>query len=230
MNENATLQIKPAALIREQAFERMRDAIITGQFAPGKRLIERELCEVMGISRTSVREALRRLEAEHLARFVPRSGLTVAKLSRKETIELYEIRGTLEAILFKRFTEIATDDQIKQLTAIYDEHKKLPYLVEDPEIQACNLLNRINLMNQILQHVMAVVDHEVIRSILDQLIARVSILRAKSVSRPGRLEDSARELDALITSVIRRQPEEAAENVKIYMANACDAALNMIDD
>jgi len=50
-------------LVREQAFDRLRDAIINGQFPPGTRLIERELCEALGVSRTSIREALRRLEA-----------------------------------------------------------------------------------------------------------------------------------------------------------------------
>lgn len=228
MNDNAKLQIKPVVLVREQAFEKLRDAIITGQFAPGKRLIERELCEAMGISRTSVREALRRLEAERLAKTVPRIGLIVAELNRKETMEIYEIRGQLEVILFKRFTEIATDEEVEKLCEINDVLREAPIFLEDPEMQKNNIIFRVNQMNRLLGHVMDVVGHEVIRSFLDQLIARVSVLRAKSISQPGRLDDSARELDALIEAVISRQPEVVEEKLKIYMNNARDAALNMI--
>jgi DNA-binding GntR family transcriptional regulator len=58
--------IEHPPLRRDQALERLRNAIITGHFAPGDRLIERELCEAMGVSRTSIREVLRRLEAEQI--------------------------------------------------------------------------------------------------------------------------------------------------------------------
>ncbi|WP_092498823.1 GntR family transcriptional regulator [Faunimonas pinastri] len=55
--------LSPPVLVREQAFEQIRDAIISGKLAPGTRLIERELCEALGISRALVREVIRRLEA-----------------------------------------------------------------------------------------------------------------------------------------------------------------------
>ena len=67
---------EPPTLVREQALERLRAAIITGHFAPGARLVERELCEAMGISRTSIREVLRRLEAEKLVRVEPMASRT----------------------------------------------------------------------------------------------------------------------------------------------------------
>ena len=84
-------------LRRDQAFDRLRDAIITGHFAPGARLIERELCEAMGVSRTSIREVLRRLEAEQLIEVEPRRGPIVARLTRKQVAEIYDVRALLEA-------------------------------------------------------------------------------------------------------------------------------------
>src|SRR5438067_1583646 len=66
--------LAPQTLVRDEAFDRLRDAIITGHFPPGARLVERELCEAMGVSRTSIREVLRRLEAEKLVRVEPRRG------------------------------------------------------------------------------------------------------------------------------------------------------------
>src|SRR6202044_153255 len=87
--------IRPETL-RHQVENVLRQAITSGRFAPGARLIERELCETLGVSRTSVREALRRLEAEKLVRSVPHKGPVVAIMSKQEATELYAIRGLLE--------------------------------------------------------------------------------------------------------------------------------------
>ena len=89
MTADALRITEPPTLVREQAFERLRDAIIGGHFAPGQRLIERELCEAIGISRTSIREVLRRLEAERLVVVEPRRGPTVARVTRKQAEEIY---------------------------------------------------------------------------------------------------------------------------------------------
>lgn len=98
-------------LRRDQALERLRDAIITGHFTPGERLIERDLCEKMGVSRTSIREVLRRLEAEQLIQVEPRRGPVVARVTRKQAAEIYEVRALLEAALVRRFAQQASDGE-----------------------------------------------------------------------------------------------------------------------
>src|SRR5712664_797102 len=87
--------VRPQTL-RHQVEHVLRQQIMSGRFAPGARLIERELCETLGVSRTSVREALRKLEAEKLVSSVPHKGPMVAVISRKEAAELYAIRGLME--------------------------------------------------------------------------------------------------------------------------------------
>ena len=82
MTANILQITEPPTLLRERAFEQLREAIITGHFAPGDRLIERELCKAMGVSRTSIREVLRRLEAERLIKVEPRRGPAVARITR----------------------------------------------------------------------------------------------------------------------------------------------------
>src|SRR5258705_7053733 len=111
----------PPILVRERAFEQVREAIISGRLAPGNRLIERELCEAMGISRASVREVIRRLEAERLVESAPRRGPMVVTLTRKQADEIYEIRATLESLLVRHFTKMATEEEIGALHAIFDE-------------------------------------------------------------------------------------------------------------
>jgi GntR family transcriptional regulator, trigonelline degradation regulator len=96
-----------AAPLRQQAVERLRAAVISGRLAPGQRLVERELIELMQVSRTVVREALRQLEAEGLVAMVPHKGPVVRELTEKEARELYRIRAVLEALAARLFVENA---------------------------------------------------------------------------------------------------------------------------
>ena len=100
----APLEIqRHAAPLRQQVLERLRAAIIGGQLAPGQRLIERELTEMTGVSRTVVREVLRQLESEGLVAIIPHKGPVVRELSAGEARDLYTIRGALEGIAARLF-------------------------------------------------------------------------------------------------------------------------------
>jgi DNA-binding GntR family transcriptional regulator len=82
--------------LRELALEKMRMAILDAHFRPGERLVERSLCEELGVSRTVVREVLRHLETEGLVDSIPNQGPIVARLDADTAAEIYEIRALLE--------------------------------------------------------------------------------------------------------------------------------------
>jgi hypothetical protein len=88
-------RIVTTSLADEIAF-RVQSAILDGLYPPGSRLPQDELCEKFGVSRTPVREALRKLQAKHLVTVVPNKGATVRLLSRKELIDIYDLRSELE--------------------------------------------------------------------------------------------------------------------------------------
>jgi GntR family transcriptional regulator, trigonelline degradation regulator len=208
-------------LRRDQAFERLRDAIITGHFAPGARLIERELCEAMGVSRTSIREVLRRLEAEQLIEVEPRRGPIVARLSRKQVAEIYDVRALLEAAVVRRFAVEASNEDIAELRGIYDE---LSVARRNEDVAAI-----VNTTRKFSEHMMRIVNHELIGDIHQKLIARISVSRVLAISVPGRLEQSARELAVVMDAIERRDAERAAESLTIYVRNAGAAALKRLD-
>ncbi|MCO6452779.1 MAG: GntR family transcriptional regulator [Caldilineales bacterium] len=100
--------------------ERMRDGILSGQLAPGERLRETELSEMMEISRGPVREALRRLENEGLV-VVGRTGRTnVARVSRQDLDEVFSLRRALERLAIERACEWATPEDMAKLQAVVD--------------------------------------------------------------------------------------------------------------
>jgi GntR family transcriptional regulator, trigonelline degradation regulator len=208
-------------LRRDQAFDRLRDAIITGHFAPGARLIERELCEAMGVSRTSIREVLRRLEAEQLIEVEPRRGPIVARLSRKQVAEIYEVRAMLEAAIVRRFTVEASAENIAALKHIY---QTLSQVRDQGDVAAI-----VNTTWQFIAYMMGVVDHELIGDMLQKLNARISVARVLAISVPGRLQESARELAVVMEAIERRDGEGAAQSLMTYVRNAGEAALKHLD-
>lgn len=84
--------------LRDVVFNTLRDAILTGKLVPGERLMENQLAEKLGVSRTPIREALRMLELENLVELVPRKGAQVLDMSECDIINVLEIRSVLEAL------------------------------------------------------------------------------------------------------------------------------------
>jgi len=93
----------------ETVVDALRDAILTGRYAPGSRLVEEQLAATFGMSRIPLREALRRLEAEGLVLISPNRGAVVRPLSPKDVVDLYDVRLALESLALRRAAERFVD-------------------------------------------------------------------------------------------------------------------------
>ena len=102
-----------AAPLREQVFDVLRQAILDADLQPGQRLIERQLVEDLGVSRTTVREVLARLASEGLVTVIPQRGAIVSVLSSAEAADIYEMRIALESLAVERFVERAAPEQVR---------------------------------------------------------------------------------------------------------------------
>lgn len=98
MNDRLKVNINEYLPLRDVVFNTLRQAIITGEFAPGERLMEIVLAERLGVSRTPVREAIRKLELEGLVVMVPRKGAEVARITEESLKEVLEVRCALEEL------------------------------------------------------------------------------------------------------------------------------------
>lgn len=101
--------------LREVIFNTLREAIIVGELKPGERLMEVQLADKMGVSRTPVREAIRKLELEGLVEMLPRKGAHVADLSVKDIMDVLEVRATLDGLATRLSASRITDEEIKEL-------------------------------------------------------------------------------------------------------------------
>lgn len=102
----------------EQAYQELLEAIRNGRLQPGARIVENELAQQLGISRTPVREAIRRLESEGLICSTPHKGMTVAQLDYQAVIELYQMREVLEGVAASLAAKHAAEPEIYNLREI----------------------------------------------------------------------------------------------------------------
>jgi DNA-binding GntR family transcriptional regulator len=207
-----------AAPLREQVREVLRRAIVEQHLPPGHRLIERELIEQTGVSRTTVREVLRELTAEGLVKTVPQKGAVVAVPSAQEAAELYEVRAALEALAARRFVEHATLDEVEELAAALAELERVT--ADGGEIRA--LLQAKDRFYDVLLRGSR---NEAVHSILAGLKARVGLLRTRSLSQPGRAQRSVGEIRAIVEAVRARDADAAAEACAHHVEQAARAGL-----
>lgn len=200
--------------LRQRATDKIREAILTGVFAPGQRLVERDLWQSLGISRAVVREALQHLEAEGLITIIPYKGPMVATLSLQEANELYEVRAALESLACSGFARNASDAQIARLRAALD-HLRTPEASRTPK----DLLHAKNAFYAIL---LEGCGNGTIGDILTQLNNRISVLRRVSLGAPGRLPQTLEELDGVVQAIERRDADTAARLAAAHVAKAAD--------
>ena len=204
--------------VRTQVVDNLRQAILSRQFKPGQRLIERELVEATGASRTSVREALRELGAEGLVTAIPNKGTIVSEMSRDEARQIYELRSSLEGLAGRLFVQRASDAEVAELQEQFAAIKEA-YSAGVGALAAKDAFYAVLFRGA---------GNEPLRQVIAGLHARVSYLRAFSLTRPGRLERSLRELRDIMDAVEARDPDAVARACGTHVEQAGLAGLDAL--
>jgi DNA-binding GntR family transcriptional regulator len=192
-----------AAPLREQVLDVLRQAILDFRLKPGQRLIERELIEQTGVSRTTI----------------PQKGAIVVVPSAQEAAELYEVRAALEALACRRFVRNATDAQVKQLRGSFREIERLAKR-RDSDIQEM-LAAKDNFYDVLLDGA----GNKAIRETLDSLRARVRLLRATSLSQRGRSAGTVSEIRDIVRAAEARDGDAMAAACEYHVNQAARSGL-----
>lgn len=134
MNDKLKVNINEYLPLRDVVFNTLRQAILTGEFAPGERLMEIALAERLGVSRTPVREAIRKLELEGLVVMIPRKGAEVARITEQDLRDVLEVRCALEELSATLACERITEDGKENLRKALSEFKKAVISKNIPDI------------------------------------------------------------------------------------------------
>ncbi|WP_209427162.1 GntR family transcriptional regulator [Pararhodobacter sp. SW119] len=212
-----------AAPLRHSVTESIRTAIATGRFKAGDHLPERELCELTGVSRTLVREAMRQLESEGVVTVEPHRGPFVARITSEQANGIYQLRSELESFACSLFIENATEDQRKALVTALAGIRSAARRNADPQA-------RLAAKNNFYDCLVRGTNNEALGSCLYMLNARITLLRATSLKAPGRIKDSVAELTALVEALLARDQPRAEELARDHVAKAAAAAIPLITE
>lgn len=197
--------------LRDVIFNTLREAIIIGELRPGERLMEVQLAEKMGVSRTPVREAIRKLELEGLVNMLPRKGAHVAELSAKDIVDVLEVRSSLDGLATSLSAERISDEEIRELKHI---HNQFTNYVEKENIQGAikkdvefhEVIYRASRNDKLIQ----------IASNLREQVQRFRVIYLKDFSSPREL---IREHGEIFDAIVGRDAEKSGKLAQIHIKN-----------
>lgn len=201
---------KPSRSNATEAHEKLLAAIEDGTLAPGMRLRENELAARLDISRTPVREALKRLELQGLIAHEPHHGATVASLTYGEVTELYQLREVLEGTAARLSAQHATPVEIEVLGRMVDSDRNL--------INRPDMLARSN--RQFHQQVRDSSRNRYLGSALETLRLSLALLAGTTLRAAGRAEASVAEHAAIVAHIAERDPEGAERAARHHIQQA----------
>lgn len=213
--------VRVAAPLRQQVSEKLRAAIADGHFLPGQRLVERELCESLGISRPLLREALRQLEAEGLIRPVPPRGLEVARLSIEEARQIYQIRLALEGVAAAGFVEQADATRRREL----DEAMAAIEAAAARDDPAAVRQHK----NRFYEVMVRGSGNPLLADILHALHNRIQLLRGTSLAEPNRLPNTVKELQAIHGAIRAGDANEAKRLCDLHIDSAARVTIRALE-
>ena len=184
----STLRIEDVPTVRAMVAQKLREAIMSGTLKPGQRLVERELCEMIGVSRPSIREALRALEADGLVNIVPHRGPMVSTISLEEARQLYAARAVLEGFAGRECAGCTIPTSRAGSAS--------PDAVEGGFAEG-DLRGGLEAKTEFYAALIGGCQNAFIERMLKPLHDRITLLRITSMSQPKRINKSLREVTAI---------------------------------
>lgn len=213
---------RESASLRERVTSSLRDAILNGRLKPGQKLVERELCTSLDISRTLLREALPQLQAEGLIKSIAHKGPSVAMVDADEVREIYQVRRALEALAASQFALKASDEQIKKL-------REQLVALKRPEAEK-SLRDLLIAKAGFYSVLFEGCGNKIISQTLTQLNNRMVLYKRLSLSVAGRLPQVIEELEGVVSAIEARDAKKAGELSELHVINSEQNVLRKLHD
>jgi DNA-binding GntR family transcriptional regulator len=197
----------------ERAYAVIRTRILSGDFSRGERLREEELAQLAGVSRTPIREALRRLDAEGLVEFLPNRGASVTAWTEQELDDLYEARALIEGYTAGQAASRITSDALDRLTELSAQMRAL-----DNDSSTANEMTRLN--TEFHRIIVAAAGNSHLESVVQSLTDAALVYRTFRHYTPDRLMASKFHHDEIVAALRARDEAWASAMVRAHILAA----------
>lgn len=201
--------------LKERAYKVIKDKIINCELAPGELLNEKSLIDQIGTSRTPIREALNRLEQENLIRIIPRRGMFVSDISIRDIINLYQVRENIDPYVTRLATPLAS------------EEKLLFYRNQFDNIKGNDFASSIQLDREFHYFIAESCNNNYLLQMVGNIYTQNHRIRILASKLPQRIIDSTKEHLAIISYMLKRDANMAAEAMRSHILNSRDAAFKL---
>ncbi|MGH6637584.1 MAG: GntR family transcriptional regulator [Polaromonas sp.] len=188
----------PRAALHEQVAHRLRQMLVENRIAPGAKLNERELCEVLAVSRTPLREAIKMLAAEGLVELLPNRGAIAVELSAEDVRHTFEVMAGLEMQSGELAAQRITDAELAEIKAM---HFEMLAAWTRRDLSSYYRLNA-----QIHRAINAAAKNPVLTATYNQVNARLQALRFRSNQDEMKWRDAVREHEQMVAALSARDP------------------------
>lgn len=199
--------------LREVVFVTLRRQILRGELKPGERLMEISLANRLGVSRTPIREAIRKLEHEGLVIMVPRRGAHVAEITRQELNDVLEVRLSLEVLAISKAVERMSDAEIRKLKKVEAEFAEL---VEKDDVDLTELGEADEHFHDVIYE--GTGNRRLIQ-ILNNLREQMYRFRVEYMKTKNIRQTLVKEHDAIVRSIVDHDKEGAISLTKLHIDN-----------
>ena len=207
--------------LRDVVFKTLRQAILKGELEPGERLMEIQLAERLGVSRTPIREAIRKLELEGLVIMIPRKGAEVADITEKSLRDVLEVRKALEELAVQLACEKITQEELEELEKAGENFKKVLKRSKDiTEVAEADVR-----FHDVIY--MATDNHKLIH-LLNKLREQMYRYRVEYLKNPDVHEQLTQEHEEIVYHIKRREKVEATAVTCQHIDNQVSAVTDKI--
>lgn len=220
MQDNLQVKLDEFLPLRDVVFNTLRQAILTGELKPGERLMEIHLANRLGVSRTPIREAIRKLELEGLVTMIPRRGAEVAQITEKSMSDVLEVRRAMDALCVELACERITEEELAQLKEACGYFEQVVRTKDVKQIAQADVeLHDIILQATGNQRLIQLVNN------LSEQMYRYRFEYIKDFSQHERLVEEHR---IIYESLVSRDKERACEAAKVHIDNQKKAIIQQI--
>lgn len=220
MEPNFKVNMNEYLPLRDVVFNTLRQAILRGELKPGERLIEIQLANKLGVSRTPIREAIRKLELEGLVLMIPRKGAEVAEITEKSLRDVLEVRRALEELAVQLACEKITKEEIRELERVAKEFQQVVNssdITEIAEVDVC--------FHDIIY---TATDNQKLIQLLNNLREQMYRYRVEYLKRDGVFPQLIAEHEAIIRHIENNEKEKATEVMCRHIDNQVETVIDVI--
>lgn len=220
MSDNFHIAMNEYLPLRDVVFQTLRNAILKGELKPGERLMEIQLAQRLGVSRTPVREAIRKLELEGLAIMIPRRGAIVADITVKDLEDVLEVRASLEELAARKACDYITDEQLRDLKKAAADFKK--------SVESDRLLDCVEADMAFHEIIYAATGNKRLQQMLTNLREQMYRYRLEYLKDKRMHRLLVEEHDTIRRAIRKKDKEKAGSAMRVHIDNQKDCMVKSL--